>query len=244
MKLLFLSIFLILCIFISGTPIPTPNEIVSAINDKVKSKYPNVEVPLDWQNRVFIKYYPEESSIKVHCPTESDAPFGRTLIRSLFRIYKRNFPTDKRIKKMKLSFQSPSGEFITAEKLSIKGYLFTLSELVEDLIEEDAGSEANSASSSILPTTKLSISSLSSLSDSNVQNYPIYVFFTNEEEKLKQEGMVQLLVQLGFNVAHTFGNAPCNADSTNCSLRIPEILSPIIEKNANNTCCEYNSNNK
>ncbi|CUV06140.1 unnamed protein product [Cryptosporidium hominis] len=242
MKLLLSSIFLILCVFTSGTPIPTPNEIVLAINNNVKHKYPNIEVPLDWQSRVFIKYYPEESSIKVHCPVENDAPFGRTLIRNLFRIYKRNFPSDKRIKKMKLSFQSPSGEFITAEKLSIKGYLSALNELVEDLIEEDIENEVASSGSPILPNTKLSISSLSSLSDSNVQNYPVYVFFTNEEERLKQEGMVQLLVQLGFNVAHTFGNATCNVDSTNYSVKIPEILSPTIDKNINTTFVEENPN--
>ncbi|OII75319.1 uncharacterized protein cubi_01840 [Cryptosporidium ubiquitum] len=244
MKLLLPLIFLIFFVSKSTTTIPISNEIVLAINDKVKSKYPNLQVPPDWQNRVFIKYYPEESSIKVHCPIGSDAPFGRTLIRNLFRIYKHNFPTDSHIKKMKLSFQSPSGEFITAEKLSAKGYLFTLNELVEDLIEEDNRSEASSTISSILPTKKLSLSSLSSLSESNVQNFPIYLFFTNEEEKLKQEGMVQLLVQLGFNVAHIFGNPPCTIDSTNCSLRIPEILSPMIEKITNNTISEEKINNK
>lgn len=238
MKFLLLLIFLIIYLSESSTPIPNSNEILLAVNEKVKLKYPNVQVPSDWQTRVFIKYYPEESSIKVHCPVGSDAPFGRTLIRNLFRIYKRSFPADTHIKKIKLSFQSPSGEYITAEKLSVKGYLLTLNELVEDLIEENTRSEVASTSSSILPTTKLSLSSLSSLSESNVHNYPIYLFFTNEEEKLKQEGMVQLLIQLGFNVAHTFGNPPCNTYLTNCSLRIPEILSPIIEKTTNYTTVE------
>lgn len=225
MKLLLLSIFLILYVSTSSVPSSIPNEMVLTINEKVKSKYPNIQVPLEWEKRVFIKYYPDENSIKVHCPVESDAPFGRTLVRNLFRIYKHKFPTDKHISKMKLSFQSPSGEYITAKELTIKGYLTILNELIEDLIVEPKGNDIPSTSSSLSPITKLSLSSLSS-PGSNVQNYPIYVFFANQEEKLKQEGMVQLLVQLGFNVIHTCGNPPFTADSVNSSLVTTEIPSP------------------
>ncbi|KAJ1610443.1 hypothetical protein OJ252_1874 [Cryptosporidium canis] len=208
----------------------TTNEIILEINNKVRTKYPDLNIPDAWETRVFIKYYPNESSIKVHCPVESDAPFGRVLIRNLFRIYKHKFPTDNNITKMKLSFQPPLGGFITAKELSDKGYLPTLNELVENLIEEDTRNDLPSASSSILPITKLSLSSLSS-SVSNVHSCPIYIFYTNEDEKLKQEGMVQLLVQLGFNVVHILGNPPIAVESLNIPSAAPEILSPVTGYN-------------
>ncbi|KAJ1607987.1 putative signal peptide protein [Cryptosporidium canis] len=225
MKIILTLIFL--CISALGS---TTNEIVLEINNKVSAKYPDLNIPNAWETRVFIKYYPDECSIKVHCPVESDAPFGRVLIRNLFRIYKHKFPTDNHISKMKLSFQSPVGDFITAKELSDKGYLPTLNELVENLIEEDTRNDLPSASSSILPMTKLSLSSLSS-SVSNVHNYPIYIFHTNEDEKLKQEGMVQLLVQLGFNVIHIHGNPPIAVEPSNIPSGPPEIISPITGYN-------------
>ncbi|KAF7457280.1 hypothetical protein HWI79_2235 [Cryptosporidium felis] len=222
---------------------PIKNGIILSINEKVEKKKPGLQIPIDWQARVFIKYYPEEASIKVHCNTEDDAPFARVLIRNLFRVYKQNFPSDKCINKIKLSFQQPTGLFISAEELSKKGYLSALNELVNSLPLIGPKIDISSSITSLSPNFKASVSSLTSISDVNVPSFPIYIFFSNDEEKLRQESMVHLLAQLGFNVIHIFGIPPCVVEPSSCSLKVPNLLSPSLENNVTDSVL-FNVSNK
>ncbi|KAH8740019.1 hypothetical protein FG386_000846 [Cryptosporidium ryanae] len=209
------------------------NKIIESINERVRTKYPNINVPPDWKYNVFIKYYSLENSIKVHCPRESDAPFGRALLRILFRVYKKLFPNDERVLKIKLSFQAPTDVYITAEKLSKQGYLKSIHGLVQDLPISRTECEIDSLKTPASPKPNISMISPSSLSETNSFAFPVYVFYSNDREKIEQEGMVNLLFQLGFNVIHLFGNPSSIGDISSSSLKVPELLSPKIESIVN-----------
>ncbi|KAH7647471.1 hypothetical protein FG379_000687 [Cryptosporidium bovis] len=208
---------------------PEENNIIESINERVHTKYPSIKVPPDWKYNVFVKYYSLESSIKVHCPRESDAPFGRALLRTLFRVYRKFFPDNDKVAKIKLSFQNPTDIYITADELSKQGYLKALHSLVQDLPASGVSCEITTLKTPVSLKPNISMVSPSSLSETNAFAFPVYVFYSNDREKLEQEGMVNLLFQLGFNVIHLLGNPSSIGDISSSSLKVPELLSPKIE---------------
>ncbi|KAL7067324.1 hypothetical protein ACR3K2_21980 [Cryptosporidium serpentis] len=204
-------------------------DLLLEINNKVKRKHPNIDPNLDWQSNVYVKFYENDKSIKIHCPRGTlDTPFGRTLGRAILRNFKTFFPGNFRVSKTKLSLNMPQAPFTTAMDILKDGYEMSLKKLLGyDIKDISSKSTTRMAESIYSPGFDNAIlSSPTTLPETPFFIHPVYVFYKTDNERKNQESMVQFMIQLGLKVFHTFGT-PQQLETSiiSTSARHPDIIS-------------------
>ncbi|OII78181.1 hypothetical protein cand_036080 [Cryptosporidium andersoni] len=218
-------------------------DLLLEINNKVKRKQPNIDPNLDWQLNVYVKFYENDKSIKIHCPRGTlDTPFGRTLGRAILRNFKTFLPENSRVTKTKLSLNMPQAPFTNAMDILKDGYEMSLKKLLGyDIKDISSKSTTGMAESIYSPKFDNAIlSSPTTLPETPLFIHPVYVFYETDNERKDQESMVQFMIQLGLKVFHTFGT-PRQLETSiiSTSAKYPDIISPAKYSDIISTSTKY-----